>query len=58
MMDIYKFAGEEAMIKKGDDWMPLTEGYCKGFDLDLKFGKMGEEFVEDISERVDIAAEG
>jgi len=43
MMDIYKFAGEEAMIKKGDDWMPLTEGYCKGFDLDLKFGKMGEE---------------
>ena len=26
--------------------MPITEGYCKGFDLDLKFGKMGEEFVK------------
>ena len=28
--------------------MPITEGYCKGFDLDLKFGKMGEEFVSDV----------
>ncbi len=28
--------------------MPLTEGYCKGFDLDLEFGKMGEQFVEDM----------
>ena len=30
--------------------MPLTEGYCKGFDLDLKFGKMGEEFTEEVFE--------
>ena len=30
--------------------MPLTEGYCKGFDLDLKFGKMGEKFVEQVFE--------
>ena len=30
--------------------MPVTEGYCKGFDLDLKFGKMGEEFVSDVLE--------
>lgn len=50
MVDIYKFAGEGAMIKKGDDWMPLTEGYCKGFDIDLKFGKMGEEFVAEVFE--------
>ena len=50
MMDIYEFVGEDAMIKKGDDWMPLTEGYCKGFDLDLKFGKMGEEFVQEVFE--------
>ena len=50
MIDIYKFAGEGAMIKKGDDWKPLTEGYCKGFDLDLEFGKMGEEFVAEVFE--------
>ena len=30
--------------------MPITEGYCKGFDLDLKFGKMGEEFVAEVFE--------
>ena len=50
MMDIYEFFGEGALIEKGDDWVPLTEGYCKGFDLDLKFGKMGEEFVQEVME--------
>lgn len=30
--------------------MPLTEGYCKGFDLDLEFGKMGEEFTQKVFE--------
>ena len=30
--------------------MPLAEGYVKEFDLDLKFGKMGEEFVQDVLE--------
>jgi len=50
MMDIYEFAGDDAMIWKGGAWMPLTEGYCKGFDLDLEFGKMGEEFVEKVLE--------
>ncbi len=30
--------------------MPLTKGYCKEFDLDLKFGKMGEEFVQGVLE--------
>ena len=28
--------------------MPLQEGYCKEFDLDLEFGRMGEQFVEDM----------
>ena len=28
--------------------MPLTEEYSKGFDLDLKFGKLGEDFVNDM----------
>ena len=26
----------------------ITEEYAKGFDLDLKFGKLGEEFVRDM----------
>ena len=30
--------------------MPVEEGYCKGFDVDLKFGKMGEDFVADVFE--------
>ena len=50
MMDIYKKWGESAYILKGEDWMPLTEGYCKGFDIDLKFGKMGEEFTQQVFE--------
>ena len=28
----------------------VTEEYAKGFDLDLKFGKLGEDFVKDIQE--------
>jgi len=34
--------------EKGGDWMEITEEYSKGFDLDLKFGKLGENFVNDI----------
>ena len=50
LKDVYDvFKGELQIYKKGV-WMPLTEGYCKGFDLDLKFGKMGEEFVQDVLE--------
>ena len=26
----------------------ITEEYAKGFDLDLEFGKLGEEFVRDM----------
>ena len=45
MMDIYRKWGDSAYIERKGSWMPLTEGYCKGFDIDLKFGKMGEEFT-------------
>ena len=44
LSDILKVFGE-AYIEQGGNWMPLTEGYCKGFDIDLKFGKMGEELL-------------
>ena len=39
-----------AYIEKEGRWMPLTEGYCKGFDIDLEFGKMGEEFTQQVFE--------
>ena len=44
-----KFNGELEIHKKGE-WVPLKKGYCKEFDLDLKFGKMGEEFVQGVLE--------
>jgi len=54
MMDIYKFVGKDALIQKGDSWMPLTEGYCKEYDLhvkeDMLFGKLGEKFTEELFE--------
>ena len=28
--------------------MQVTEEYAKGFDLDLEFGKLGEDFVKDM----------
>ena len=30
--------------------MKATDEYVKGFDLDLKFGKLGEDFVRDMQE--------
>tara|TARA_Y100000593_G_scaffold24082_1_gene47778 strand:+ start:7345 stop:7794 length:450 start_codon:yes stop_codon:yes gene_type:complete len=50
MMDIYKRWGDSAYIERKGSWMPMTEGYCKGFDIDLEFGKMGEEFVSKVLE--------
>ena len=49
-MDIYRKWGDNAYIEKEGSWMPMTEGYCKGFDIDLKFGKMGEEFTSQVFE--------
>ena len=44
----------EAYIKKGRQWMPLTEGYCKSHDLkveeDMLYGKIGEEFTQQLFE--------
>ena len=47
LRDIIKVFGEVKILRKGY-WMPLTEGYCKEFDLDLEFGRLGEQFVEDM----------
>jgi len=49
LQDIIDIFGE-VYIEKGGMWMKATEGYVKGFDLDLKFGKLGEDFVRDIQD--------
>ena len=49
LQDIIDIFGE-IYIEKGGTWMKATEGYVKGFDLDLKFGKLGEDFVRDMQE--------
>ena len=41
--------GDGAYIWKGDRWMEISEGYCKGWDAKFKkdelYGKIGEDFV-------------
>ena len=49
LQDIIDIFGE-LHREKGDIWVKVTEEYAKGFDLDLKFGKLGEDFVKDIQE--------
>mgnify|MGYP003150770015 CR=1 FL=1 len=53
-IDIYNVFGKNSKIKQGDRWMPLTEGYCKEYDLkveeDMLFGKIGEKFTEELFE--------
>ena len=49
LQDIIDVFGK-VYIEKGGMWMEATEEYAKGFDLDLKFGKLGEDFVKDIQE--------
>jgi len=57
LKDIYNKWGTSAKIEREGRWMPLTEGYCKGFDAkfekDLLFGKLGEEFTEQLIEGED-----
>ena len=49
LQDIIDIFGE-IYIEKGGMWMKVTDEYVKGFDLDLKFGKLGEDFVKDIQD--------
>ena len=49
LQDIIDIFGE-LHREKGDIWVKVTEEYAKGFDLDLKFGKLGEDFVKDMQE--------
>ena len=49
LQDIINIFGE-TYREKGDTWVKITEEYAKGFDLDLRFGKLGEDFVSDIQD--------
>ena len=48
LTDIYDVFGDLSLIT--NDWrkIPLDYEEMKKFDLDLKFGQMGEKFVEDL----------
>ena len=47
LQDILEKFGDIS-IWRGGVWMQVTEEYAKGFDLDLEFGKLGEDFVKDM----------
>ena len=49
LQDIIDIFGE-TYREKGGTWVEITEEYAKGFDLDLRFGKLGEDFVKDIQD--------
>jgi hypothetical protein len=49
LQDIIDIFGE-IHREKGGMWVKVTEEYAKGFDLDLKFGKLGEDFVKNMQE--------
>ena len=49
LQDIIDIFGE-TYREKGGTWVEITEEYTKGFDLDLRFGKLGEDFVKDIQD--------
>ena len=54
LIDIYNKFNGDLYIEKEDSWMPLTEGYCKEYDLhvkeDMLYGKIGEEFTQKLFE--------
>tara|TARA_Y100000593_G_scaffold14297_2_gene27090 strand:+ start:5907 stop:6365 length:459 start_codon:yes stop_codon:yes gene_type:complete len=59
LQDILKKFGD-VYREKGGVWVQLTEEYAKGFDLDLKFGKLGEDFVRDMqlgNEKIEVKTE-
>jgi len=48
LTDIYDVFGDLSLLTKDGRKIPLDYEEMKKFDLDLKFGQMGEKFVEDL----------
>tara|TARA_R110000822_G_scaffold36278_15_gene102259 strand:- start:4320 stop:4775 length:456 start_codon:yes stop_codon:yes gene_type:complete len=48
LTDIYDVFGDLSLLTNDGRKIPLDYEEMKKFDLDLKFGKMGEKFVEDL----------
>ena len=48
LTDIYDVFGVLSLLTNDGRKIPLDYEEMKKFDLDLKFGKMGEKFVEDL----------
>tara|TARA_R100000951_G_scaffold31974_1_gene27299 strand:+ start:1750 stop:2214 length:465 start_codon:yes stop_codon:yes gene_type:complete len=48
LTDIYDVFGDLSLLTNDGRKIPLDYEEMKKFDLDLKFGQMGEKFVEDL----------
>ena len=47
LIDIYNaFDGKLLIERRREEYIELTKEYCKGFDLDMEFGQLGEDFIE------------
>ena len=61
LTDIYDVFGDLSLLTNDGRKIPLDYEEMKKFDLDLKFGKMGEKFVEDLQNgntMIDLKKEG
>ena len=54
LIDIYNKFNGDLYVEKENNWMPLTEVYCKSHDLkveeDMLYGKIGEDFTQQLFE--------
>ena len=47
LLDLHKAFGKLSRIGEGGRLIPMDYEEMKKFDLDLEFGKLGEDFVRD-----------
>ena len=50
ILDIHKALGKLSRIGEGGKLIPMDYEEMKKFDIDLEFGKLGEDFVRDLQE--------
>ena len=49
LIDIYNvFDCKVSIERRKGEYIPMTKEYCKGFDLDMEFGQLGEDFIQDM----------
>ena len=50
LLDLHKAFGKLSRIGEGGRLIPMDYEEMKKFDLDLEFGKLGEDFVRDLQD--------